>query len=75
MNGGHSGRNCPVTIYLDGMLYFSGSPASAAPDVNVMFASDYAAAEYYASAAEVPAEYNATSVTGCGVLLLWSRDG
>jgi hypothetical protein len=74
MSGSHGGKTCPVTIYLDGALFYMSQPGVNPPDVRNMLASDYAGAEYYVSAAETPAEYNATG-SGCGTLVLWTRDG
>jgi hypothetical protein len=74
LTGGHAGRrNCPVTIYIDNVLYYSAQLGQEPPGIDFMQASDFAAAEYYASAAETPPQYNATG-SGCGALLLWTRD-
>ncbi len=71
--GGHGYPPCPVTIYIDGMLYYTGRSKTRPPDVSSMFAIDFAGAEYYASGAEVPAQYAGTD-TGCGMLLLWRKN-
>ncbi len=66
--------NCYVTIYQDGIkTYDAGLPGVPVPDFSRMSATDYEAAEYYAGGAESPAEFNATS-SGCGTLLLWTRE-
>jgi hypothetical protein len=70
--GGHGYPQCPVTIYIDGMLYYTGRSKTPPPDVSSMYGIDFAAAEYYAGGAEVPAEYAGTD-TGCGMLLLWRK--
>ncbi|HEY4217626.1 MAG TPA: hypothetical protein VGM67_10845 [Gemmatimonadaceae bacterium] len=71
--GGH-GQPCPVTIYIDGVLLYSRAmPGQAPPDVSSMMGIDFGGAEYYASGAEVPAEYAGTD-SGCGILLLWRKD-
>jgi hypothetical protein len=72
LSGGHFAGNCPVTVYVDDVLYYQrgfGDP----PTVETMLASEYAGAEYYASAADTPAKYNATG-SGCGTLILWTKD-
>ncbi|MDB4876083.1 MAG: hypothetical protein JWM41_2529 [Gemmatimonadetes bacterium] len=75
--GGHSGAPCPVTVYVDGVMYYrkpSDFAAHVPPvDFSSLRAGDYAAAEYYASAAEIPASLEMTG-SGCGLLLLWTRD-
>jgi hypothetical protein len=72
--GGHA-RPCPLTIYIDGILFYSADWRKlgiAPPDVRTMFGTDFAGAEYYASGAETPPEYGGT-VGDCGVLVLWRK--
>jgi hypothetical protein len=66
--------NCFVTVYEDGAKIYdlSTSDRMTIPDVQNMSSRNYAGAEYYAGG-EVPPEYNGTG-SGCGVLLLWSRE-
>jgi Carboxypeptidase regulatory-like domain len=64
---------CPVTLYLDGVLIFDASRGEPPPDMRNFAPTNIAAVEYYSGAATVPAKYNATS-SGCGVLLLWTRE-
>ena len=67
-------EKCPVTMYLDGVLVFDvarGDPQM--PDLAHFNTRDYAAVEYYDGGASTPVQYNATS-SGCGVLLLWTRE-
>jgi hypothetical protein len=71
--GGHMGK-CPVTIYMDGALLYAPSLHQPLADVSSMQGIDFAAAEYYAGASEVPAEYNVTGTSPCGVLLLWRKN-
>jgi hypothetical protein len=68
-------EKCPVTMYLDGVLMYDSSHNDAAemPDLARYNTRDYAAIEYYAGGAATPVKYNATS-SGCGVLLLWTRE-
>jgi hypothetical protein len=76
-----SGFTCWVTVYLDGVriydatmeTYGRGAGASIRPDFGRMTARDYAAVEFYAGGATIPAQYNATG-SDCGVLLLWTRE-
>jgi hypothetical protein len=68
--------NCYVSVYIDGVRTFDASTMtdrSQVPDFGRMNPRDYAAAEVYACGASVPAQYNAT-ISGCGVLLLWTRE-
>lgn len=65
---------CPVTLYVDGVITYDASgPAPEPPDIRQFDTRNYAAVEYYAGGATTPLKYNATS-SGCGVLLLWSRE-
>jgi hypothetical protein len=75
MSGGHASSGyCPVTVYIDGILWWQPAPNLPPPNVYDFQADDFAAAEYYASAAEIPAQYNPTRPSPCGTLLLWRRD-
>jgi hypothetical protein len=66
--------NCFVSVYVDGVrTYDASTNAGQLPDFGRMNPRDYAAAEFYAGGASVPVEYNATN-SGCGVLLLWTRE-
>jgi hypothetical protein len=69
-----SAPNCFVTVYENGVKIYdvTTSDRTLIPDVERMSARDYAAAEFYAGG-EVPPEYNGTG-SGCGVLLLWTRE-
>jgi hypothetical protein len=70
-----------VTVYLDGVriydasmeLYAKVQGATIRPDFGRLTARDYAAVEFYAGGATIPAQYNATG-SDCGVLLLWTRE-
>jgi carboxypeptidase-like protein len=67
-------EKCPVTMYLDGALIFDAvHDLSNMPDLSRYYTRDYAAVEYYSGGASTPIQYNATS-SGCGVLLLWTRE-
>lgn len=66
--------DCYVSVYQDGIrLYDATVRGSQVPDFARMSAIDYAGAEYYAGGAAMPPEFNATS-SGCGTLLLWTRE-
>jgi hypothetical protein len=66
--------NCPVTLFLDGVKYFSATdPGDAMPDLSGFEISNYAAVEYYPGGASIPLQFNMTG-SGCGVLLLWTRE-
>ncbi len=68
-------EKCPVTMYLDGVLVFDSShdDPRQMPDLSRYNTRDYAAVEFYAGGASTPIKFNATS-SGCGVLLLWTRE-
>ncbi|MEO7087021.1 MAG: carboxypeptidase-like regulatory domain-containing protein [Gemmatimonadaceae bacterium] len=70
--GGHGSGGCPTTIYIDGVLYYSGVLHVAPPDAQRLPTWDYSAAEFYNDSAELPAQFSGTD-TGCGVLLLWTK--
>jgi CarboxypepD_reg-like domain len=63
---------CPVTLFLDGVMIYDASRGEAPPDMRDFDPKHIAAVEFY-SAATVPAKYNQTS-SGCGVLILWTRE-
>ena len=70
------GSYCPVTLYIDGVVVFnSANNRSTAdiPDLTSLQATDYAGIEFYAGGATMPTKFNFTS-SGCGALLLWSRE-
>ena len=71
-----SNSACPVTLYVDGVRVFdaANSPLpSDVPDLGLFRPEEYAGIEYYPGGASLPAKYGAAS-SGCGVLLLWSRE-
>jgi hypothetical protein len=73
-----SGPNCMpcfVTIYLDGTPLYDASRGGNAPppDATRFQNSDLAAAEYYAGGSTLPAGFGGTG-SGCGTLLLWTRE-
>jgi hypothetical protein len=67
-------NDCYVSVYIDNVRTFDAttSPSNMRPDFERISPVEYAAAEFY-QGAEVPPEYNSTS-SGCGVLLLWTRE-
>jgi hypothetical protein len=63
---------CYAAVYLDGALVYGGQEGETLFDVNMLKPSEVAGIEYYAGAAQVPTELNATLNT-CGVLVIWTR--
>jgi carboxypeptidase family protein len=67
---------CYATVYLDGVLVYdlglqpSNSPAPP-PDINQYHVSDLAGVEFYAGGASTPIQFRSS---GCGALLLWTRE-
>jgi len=60
-------KQCYMTIYLDGVQQTSFNLDDIPTEI-------LGAMEVYTSAAQIPAEYNATG-SGCGVILLWTKSG
>jgi hypothetical protein len=62
-------------MYVDGVRIYDSAHdiPDQMPDLSRYNTRDYAAVEYYAGGASIPIRYNATS-SGCGVLLLWTRE-
>jgi hypothetical protein len=78
--GGSGGRMmdtspCYITVYMDGVLYYSKVQAGGAPppDFASLQANEYAGIEFYAGGATLPVQYTRTDA-GCGTLLLWTRE-
>jgi hypothetical protein len=65
---------CPLTVFLDGLLLYDRgiSRAAGPPDLTQYQTGTFAGAEYYASTATAPAQFRDRS--GCGLLLLWTRE-
>lgn len=73
--GFHTANECPVTLYVDGLLRFNpanGTTMDQFYDINQISTADIAGVEYYAGGASLPLQYNGTT-NGCGVLVLWQR--
>ena len=68
-----SPRGCWVSVYLDGIAIFQGSP-DPAPDLGRVLVRELAAVEYYQGTASMPAQFATIRPTDCGVLLLWTRE-
>jgi hypothetical protein len=69
-------RPCFVTTYLDGVPIYDGVRGDAGPpppDANRIPNSELTGLEYYAGGASLPPQFVHTS-TGCGVLMLWTRE-
>lgn len=67
--------SCPVTLYIDGHMVYSGAADhdQDVPDLGAFAVRDYAGVEYYPGGATTPVKYNATD-SGCGLLILWTRE-
>lgn len=67
--------NCYVTTYIDGVLVYGVNSDTAVkpPDVNRIPVDELAGVEFYPGSGTAPPQYNATG-SGCGVLLLWTRE-
>lgn len=65
---------CPLTVYLDGLPLYDRvlSRGIPPPDLNQFQAASFAGAEYYAATAAAPVQFRDRS--GCGLLLLWTRE-
>ncbi|MGH7693662.1 MAG: carboxypeptidase regulatory-like domain-containing protein [Gemmatimonadaceae bacterium] len=70
-------RTCYPDVYLDGVVvYSSGSEDYAGSDtrfdINSIDPAQISAIEFYAGAAQMPAQYNRTG-SACGALLIWTK--
>jgi hypothetical protein len=65
--------SCPVTLYVNGVLYYAASMGTDVPDMARFPTNEIEAVEFYAGGAQVPQQYNATA-SACGVLVLWMRE-
>jgi hypothetical protein len=65
--------NCYATIYFDGVLrYDMGiTPGSPPPELGDFLVTELAGIEYYPGEATAPPGYRHS---GCGLLLLWTRE-
>lgn len=77
LSSGRKAKNgqCPVTTYIDGMRVYDSAKdrPEQMPDLSRFNTRDYAAVEYYSGGATIPLKFNASS-SGCGVLVLWTRE-
>lgn len=65
---------CFVTVYLDGTpIYNGGDAGPPPPDVSRVQNSELTGVEFYGGGASLPPQFVHTS-TGCGVLMLWTRE-
>ena len=60
-------------MYVDGVEVYAGRKDQPHFDVNSLGPSQIEGVEYYAEAAQAPAQYSPGLESGCGVLLLWTR--
>jgi hypothetical protein len=63
---------CYVSVYLDGVPLFTGLRGESPPDLNLFSPSTLAGAEFYSGGATSPVQFK--DRTGCGMLLLWTRE-
>lgn len=71
-----SPKGCWITVYLDGTLLYNlsmGANGASATDFGHMNVTDLAGVEFYHGGASIPPQFNATD-SGCGTLLLWTRE-
>jgi hypothetical protein len=64
---------CPVTLYVNGVLYYTATMSTDVPDIARFPTAEIEAVEYYVGAAQLPEQYNASG-SPCGVLVLWMRE-
>lgn len=72
---------CYVTVYINGALVYdlgtqdegkaNLSPPQPPPDINQYHVSDFAGVEFYAGEGSTPIQFRSS---GCGTLLLWTRE-
>jgi hypothetical protein len=66
---------CYLDVYVDGTAVYSSSSTQVPLfDVNEMQTNEIEGVEVYTGLGQIPARYNKTS-GGCGVMLIWLRDG
>lgn len=68
-------KPCYTTVYIDGTLIYSAISDQNVdpPDATRLRVSEMAGIEWYPNGGSAPPEYNKTD-SGCGVLLLWTRE-
>ena len=67
---------CFVTVYVDGIRVYESNAMTSAeepPDAYHVANRDLAGVEFYPDGGVAPPEYNKTG-SGCGILLLWTRE-
>jgi len=64
---------CYADVYVDGVQVYAGRHGQPHFDVNTVGVNQIEGIEFYAGAAEAPAQYSPGFESGCGVLLLWTR--
>ena len=64
---------CWLTVYMDGVLTYSRKNGGPPPNFKDIATNQFAGVEFYAGGASLPAQYNASD-SGCGTLLLWTRE-
>lgn len=70
-----AGLACYMDVYFDGaQVYTSSARQTPLFNLNSIEPNQIGAIEVYSSASRIPAQYNKTS-GGCGVILIWTREG
>ena len=72
LSSGRGVAKCPVTIFVDGVVWSLPRPNEELPDIRYLSSEDFSGVEYYAGGATIPQQYNLTA-NGCGTLVLWHR--
>jgi hypothetical protein len=68
-----SPQGCWADVYVDGIALYRGPPDDA-PDVSRLQTNQFGGIEYYSGFASIPPQFISVKQSGCGVLLLWSRE-
>lgn len=72
LSSGRDARRCPVTIFVDGVVWSIPRPNVELQDIRYLSSQDFSGVEYYPGGASIPQQYNQTA-NGCGTLVLWHR--
>jgi len=71
-NGVAARNACFVSVYLDGLPLYTGLRGELPLDLNTLQTNTMAGAEFYPTIATSPVQFK--DRTGCGLLLLWTRE-
>jgi hypothetical protein len=70
---GAKNGTCYSTVFLDGIVVYSGKQGEMLFDIDQIQSGDIAGIEFYASGAQMPPELNMTTSATCGVVVIWTR--